>query len=55
MPKSKCQLQPTKWVLRIINLEGQTNCMIGSKVTRIFDAVEKRKKSKTYDDGMWGC
>ena len=50
VPKIKCQLWPngrvffvffhkTEWirmVLRIPNLEGQQNCMIGSKVTAIY-------------------
>ena len=40
-------------VLRILNLEGQQNCMIGSKVTAILPQFFQ-KNSKTSNIGMWG-
>ena len=46
----------TEWVydvLRILNLEGQQNCMIGSKVTTILSPFFF-KKLKTSNIGMWG-
>ena len=46
----------TEWVymvLRILNLEGQQNCMIGSKVTAILSPFFS-KKFKTSNVGMWG-
>ena len=58
MPKIKCQsrqngssfafFHETEWVykvLRIPNLEGQLNCMIGSKVTAILPQVKKKIKN----------
>ena len=46
----------TEWVfkvLSILNLEGQQNCMIGSKVTAILPQFFQ-KKSKNSNIGMWG-
>ena len=46
----------TEWVskvLRILNLEEQQNCMIGSKVTEI-SSLFFSKISKTSNIGMWG-
>ncbi|MGY8895058.1 MAG: hypothetical protein ACKVJD_12985 [Burkholderiales bacterium] len=46
----------TEWVymvLRILNLEEQQNCMIGSKVTAILSPFFS-KISKTSNIGMWG-
>ena len=40
-------------VLRILNLEEQQNCMIGSKVTAILSRFFS-KKLKTSNVGMWG-
>ena len=40
-------------VLRILNLEGQQNCMIGSKVTTILPHF-LFFNSKTANVGMWG-
>ena len=40
-------------VLRILNLEEQLNCMIGSKVTAILPPFFS-KNSKTLNIGMWG-
>ena len=40
-------------VLRILNLEGQQNFMIGSKVTTILSTFFS-KKSITSNIGMWG-
>ena len=40
-------------VLRILNLEEQQNCILGSKVTTILTAFFQ-KKSKTSNVGMWG-
>ena len=40
-------------VLRILNLEGQQNCMIGSKVTTILSPFFS-KKLETLNIGMWG-
>ena len=40
-------------VLGILNLEGQQNCMIGSKVTAILPLFFS-KNSKTPNVGMWG-
>ena len=39
--------------LRILNLEGQQNCMIGLKVTAILPPFFL-KHSKTPNLGMWG-
>ena len=39
--------------LRILNLEGQQNCMIGLKVTAILPPFYQ-KNSKTPNLGMWG-
>ena len=46
----------TEWVcnvLRILNLEGQQNCMIGLKVTAILPPFFQ-KNSKIPNLGMWG-
>ena len=46
----------TEWVyrvLRILNLEGQQNLLIGSKVTAILPQFI-HKNSKTSNIGMWG-
>ena len=46
----------TEWfcmVLRILNLEEQLNCIIGSKVTAILPPFFS-KNSKTSNIGMWG-
>jgi len=40
-------------VLRILNLEKQLNCMMGSKVTAILSLFFS-KISKTSNVGMWG-
>ena len=40
-------------VLRILNLEGQQNCMIDSKITAILPPFFQ-KNSKTLNVGMWG-
>ena len=40
-------------VLRILNLEEQQNCMIGSKVTAILSPFFS-KNSKTSNVCMWG-
>ena len=66
-PKNKCQLRPndssfflffheTEWiykVLRILNLEGQQNYIIGSKVTTILSPFFFRK-FKTSNISIWG-
>ena len=67
MPEIKCQLRQngssfcifheTEWVykvLGILNLEGQQNCMIGSKVTAILTQFFFLNNSKTSNIGMWG-
>ena len=41
--------------LRILNLEGHQNCLIGPKVTAILPPFKKKKKKKTSNIGMWGC
>ena len=43
-------------ILRILNLEGHTNCMIASKVTTILMLFffSSKKKLKTIKVGMWG-
>ena len=64
VPKIKCQLRQngssfvffheTEWfykVLMILNLEGQQNCLIGSKVTEILPQFFQ-KNSKTSNIGM---
>ena len=46
----------TEWVnkvLRILNLEGQQNCLIGSRYSN-FTTVFFQKNSKTSNIGMWG-
>ena len=46
----------TEWffmVLRILNLEGQQNCMIDSKITAILPPFFQ-KIQKTSNVGMWG-
>ena len=42
----------TEWVykvLGILNLEGQLNCMIGSKVTAILPQLKKKSKTSNID------
>ena len=46
----------TEWVymvLRILNLEEQQNCMIGSKVTAILSPFFSKNLKKS-NVGMWG-
>ena len=47
------KIQWVDMVLRILNLEGQQNCMIASKVTTILSPIFS-KKFKTSNIGMWG-
>ena len=50
-------IHKTKWVnmvFSILNIEGQQNCMTGSKVKNYFTTVFSSKSSKTLNIGMLG-
>ena len=66
MPRIKCQLRPNgrsfclfsenrvgQYGFRILNLEEQQNCMMGSKVTTILPPFFS-KNSKTSNVGICG-